>query len=220
MTRISVWKRVGGWLRRSHVPPSPGEAGGLDAEGMLMGAEPAEDEAPQRTLTLNKKDRQMAAMEDGFSRLVEVLESINDNVVQQRRQTAEQQERLAGLSDLARTMPEVIAASQQASKELSEQLRNQSLQNQQLTEVVKVLPGVTQRQVEKLAEISQQLESSAEADLRMAESFNRLDGSMTTVVDHSRAQAASCSNVTTGVSSRCSSGSADASCGFSSWCLR
>ena len=46
MTKISVWKRVGGWLRRSQETPSQAEVVRLDADGMLTDSQADQDEAP------------------------------------------------------------------------------------------------------------------------------------------------------------------------------
>ena len=81
MADISVWKRVGGWLRRSQSAPGGSEATPLDAEGLLISPSLEEVHAPEpeRTAALvrpSKKEDQLTAMEEGFGRLVDVLEAI------------------------------------------------------------------------------------------------------------------------------------------------
>lgn len=190
MGKIPLWQRVGGWLRRSHdkTHPHP-DTMDLDSEGMLIDG-PADQLHPaNNALAPNHKDRQMAAMEEGFSRLVTVLESINDNAVQQRRQGAE-------IRDLALSLPKALENQQQMVKELTEHMGRQSVWNQQLADAVGALPELTQQQLEKLGEITTELQASGQTGRQMTESFGSLDQSMTRISQDNQSQAASLTEVT------------------------
>lgn len=186
MSRVSIWKRVGGWLHGSQEPLRHGTVEHVDADGMLVDPD-LDDQATALASRPGRKDRQMQAMEEGFSRLVDVLESINDNVVLQRQQSAEMKDHLQVLSESMRALP---ATDQQAPiKELTEELRSQATRQQEVADVVSRLPDLTQIQLERLAEINRQLETSADADMRIAESFNKLDAAVQDVSGYSSEQA-------------------------------
>ncbi|MBN1844529.1 MAG: hypothetical protein JW810_02520, partial [Sedimentisphaerales bacterium] len=100
MNKIPLWKRVGGWLRRSHEPVGQGKVIHVDAEGLLVDPE-GQNQSEPTALTAQRSapaDPQLATLEEGFNRLVEVLESINENVVHQREQNSEMHKRLQELS--------------------------------------------------------------------------------------------------------------------------
>ncbi len=190
MTRIPLWKRVGGWLRRSPEPIGPGQGKVIrvDADGMLV--DPEADKNSDESTSLSKppkNDRQSPSLEEGFNRLVDVLESINDNVIQQRRHSADMTQRLEDMSQSLRALPE-STESQAAMKDLTEEIRNQTLRQQQVAESVKSLPDLSQTQVDKLAEITRQLEASGDTEIQLVESFNRVQQTMQGMESHSTAQ--------------------------------
>ena len=196
MEKISMWKRVGGWLRRSQGPVGGGKVVRVDAEGMLFEQQdmPDEEESSVLTTQLNKKHPELAALEHGFGRLVEVLESINENVEVQRSQGAQLKEQMDGLGKWLKTLPEG-GQSQAAIKELTEEIRKHALRDQQLVETVGTLPELTQAQIDKLAEITQQLEASGQADEQMAETFKCFDNTVQGVLESSKVQSASLGNM-------------------------
>ena len=199
MEKISMWKRVGGWLRRSQGPVGGGKVVRVDAEGMLVEQQqdvPDEEESSVLTMRLNKIHPELAALEQGFGRLVEVLESINENVEVQRSQGAQLKEQMDGLGKWFKALPEG-GQSQAAIKELTEEMRKHALRDQQLVETVGTLPELTQAQVDKLAEITGQLEASGQADEQMAETFKRFGNTMQGVLESSKVQSASLGNMST-----------------------
>jgi len=189
MTEISVWKRVGGWLRRSQEPVKEGKLERLDPEGLLVDSPQEHPQQHPSALVArnNKKDKQLAALEDGFARLVEVLESINDNVLRQQEQGAAMKNCLEKVSQSLQALPDAHQSSL-AVKELTDELRSQALRHQQVTEIIKKLPDLTQTQVDKLTDISRHLETSADADVQLVESFHHLDKSLQGLQDNSSDQ--------------------------------
>ena len=184
MAKMSLWKRVGGWLRRSQSSAGDGEVAPLDAEGLMI-SPPLEDApegepvpAPERSplpARLTKKENQVAAMEERFGRLVDVLESINENVSQHRRHSEEFKGHLADLSDTVRAVPDAVARQEEAAKQLNEELRSQALRQQQLVEMLQNLPELNEAQVEKLEDIRRQLSVAAEGDAQLTQSLLRFD---------------------------------------------
>ena len=190
MTKISLWKRVGGWLRRSPEPIRTGQGKVIrvDADGMLV--DPESDKNTEESTALSKppkNDQPLDSIEEGFGRLVDVLESINDNVIQQRRQSADMTQRLEEMTQSLLALPE-STESQAAIKDLTEEIRNQTLRQQQVAESIKPLPDLSQTQLDKLSEITRQLEASGDTEIQLVESFNRVQQSMQGMESHSTAQ--------------------------------
>jgi len=194
MAKKSLWKRTYDWFRRPHKPMENAQVVPLDAEGLLIEPEELPEDEQNSALATrpNKKDRQLAAMEEGFGRLVEVLELINDNVVRQGEQSTQMNSRLA---ELARSLPEVTQEQKGMIRNISEQLQNQALHSSQLVETMKNLPDLHQDQVNRLGEIKGQLETSGQTTVQMAESLHQLDSSLQGVANNSKAQSASLANI-------------------------
>jgi hypothetical protein len=178
MADISLWKRVGGWLRRSQGVPGRGDAMAVDSEGLLIAPTLDEGTDPERVATVtraNNDDGQVLSTEEGFARLVDVLESINENVSGHRRQDEEVTKYLAELADTVRSVPDAASRQEEAAKQLNEELRSQAVRQQQLVELMGNLPDLNEAQVDKLEEIRRQLSDAAEGEARMAGALGRFD---------------------------------------------
>jgi len=190
MIKVSLWKRVGGWLRRAPEPVEGGEAIQLDPEGLVVEERKGADEPVLAVTARSRKgDPQLAALEDGFGRLVQVLQSIDENAAQQRQQAGEMSGQLRALREVLAGLPG--GAEQQAAlKELAQELRGQAMRQQQVAEVVRRLPELTQSQLDKLGEIGRQLEASSETQVQAVESFNRFDRTVQGVLGQAGEQTA------------------------------
>jgi len=198
MEKVSLWKRMGGWLRHSQTSRDGLEVVHHDAEDLVV--DPVEgknkDEAPSTLSTRgNKKEVQLAALEGSFNRLVEVLESLNDNVVRQHDQNKDLIDHLAHTSDLMRALPENVEAQGRSVQNLAQEIKEHTLRNQQVVEIVKALPDLNRQQVDRLGDIAHQMEDSVESGVRMAESFNRFDGTVQGMLNNSKAQTVSLANM-------------------------
>jgi len=196
MNTISLWKRVGGWLRRSQGPIGATKVIHVDAEGMLIeNEEISQTPENQELITEPPRSSELASLEKGFGRLVDVLESINSNVEVQRNQGADLKDQMDNMGKWLKSLPDP-GLNQSAIKELTEEFQKHSLRNQQLMETVGVLPQLTQDQVEKLAEITHQLETSGQNDERLTTSFQSFDGTVKSVLQSSKQQSTSLETMT------------------------
>lgn len=194
MSKPSIWKRFGDWLSRRPGPEVDVAQANLDDDGLLV--EPSLDEtetnansvAPGNALTRNSKKNQLAAMEENFNRLVDVLESINDSVKQQREVSEELRETFGSLSGAMKNMPETLETQKNLTREVSEHMRNQVVHYQRVTEVLSNLPDINQDQLDKLDDITQQLQNSAQADTRIADSLKQVDNNIDQMTQTSQQQ--------------------------------
>jgi len=135
--KISIWRRVGDWLRRSQHPIPTDEVEYPNAENLPIGPE-IESVLPEENSSFfsraYKKEQQLAALEQGFSRLVQVLESINNNMDLQQKKTMENSQALNRLHDMLHSLPESSREHLNISHSIHDELRRQTLINQQLKE--------------------------------------------------------------------------------------
>jgi len=137
MEKLSFWRRVGDWLRRSQHPISTDEMEYPNAENLPIGPD-VEPAIPEENTSLftraYKKEQQLAALEQGFNRLVQVLESINTNVDLQQKKTLENTQALHRLHDALHSLPESSREQLNISHSIHDELRRQTLLNQQMRE--------------------------------------------------------------------------------------
>ena len=156
----------------------------LDDDGLLAVAlEPQEDfdgAGPKRTpkgpvvvspvTTLDRRES-VEKLQEGFHRLVEQLEQINDHLNQQLTQHQELMGRVKQLPQLLESLPSAIENQKHLTTQLLEQLRTTAAKDQQFTDAVNKIPAETARQTETLTLINHQLEAAADADVQLAGSF-------------------------------------------------
>ncbi len=196
MDKIPIWKRVGGWLRRSPVKMEGEQVERLDPESLLLNHEEGKEAASTLVQARPaKKEHPLTAMEEGFGRLVEVLESLNHNVVMQREQGAEISSRLMEVVELTKAVPDAIQSQTQLVRNINESIGQQSEHSRQLVELIRTLPELTRDQLDKLGYIHQQLENTADSNLKMAGAMGRVDNTIQDMMEHSRAQSMSLKNI-------------------------
>ena len=185
MGKESIWKRFGGWISGSHQHAEGTDVMRLDAQGQLVGDDTgslAETEAP---LTARQAtQQQLEAVEEGFNKLVDVLENVNESVTAQRQQGLALQESLSDLPDIMRHFPHAVKAQGEIVEKLTEELRDQNLQYEQLREAIKVLPAQTGHQVEKLTEINEKLAATGQTESRMLENLQAQSHSVANIGAH------------------------------------
>lgn len=199
MTKISVWKRMGGWFSRSQMPISDEEIVPLDAEGLIVDSTRNDCGAANgpgaAIFTRAGKKEQLVAMEDSFSRLVEVLEGLNDNVVKQREQGKELNEKLDTMLGATAAMPATLDKQAGFVKDICNELRNQSARSEQLAESVSEIPALAKTEIERLGDILQELESSTQSRHEVAGSLKTVNETMEAVSTKTGVQTSALYNV-------------------------
>jgi chromosome segregation ATPase len=195
MENVSLWKRVGGWLQRSSRPQVAGELVNLDAEGLLMDPQGHPGNDGTAVIVRGSKQQQMVAMEEGFNRLVKVMESIDENVTIQRGQGAELNSHIKALAEAMGDLPDGVQKQSQAINAMASEIKGQSLRYQQFSETIKVLPQQGKEQVDKLNAIADTLGSSLENQAVQIESFNKFDNTVQGILEGAQAQSASLANI-------------------------
>jgi hypothetical protein len=112
MSKVSIWKRMGGWFRRSQQTGTMDEVVHHDAEGIVVSPDLEKNERTLGGILTPRKARasqSLSAMEQGFGQLIGVLESLNDNVVNQQRYIARVQENLKDLPEFNRAQIEHLS---------------------------------------------------------------------------------------------------------------
>jgi len=126
-----------------------------------------------KTVTPADKTPGLERLQDGFNKLVEQLQGINNHLDQQILQHEDLINRIDKMPRLLESFPAVVENQKQIVDQLFEQLKATATKYQQFTETVEKIPAETVRQTHTLVNINHQLAAAAEADVQMTEGFNK-----------------------------------------------
>ena len=113
----------------------------------------------------------MEKLQEGFNKLIDQLEQINDHLSQQLTQHQELMGRVKQLPQLLESLPSAVENQKSLTTQLLDQLRTTAAKDQQFIEAVGKIPAETARQTDTLTLINHQLEAAADSDVQLAESF-------------------------------------------------
>jgi uncharacterized phage infection (PIP) family protein YhgE len=205
MAMKDFWSNTGNWLR-SHKP-----AGGakfkpeIDEDGLISQeeevkettemveekvepVEPENDKVLVKAVAPAEKVETLDKVQDGFRKLIEQLQDINEHLSSQ----VAQQEKLTGrmeqMPKLLESFPSVVENQRQMTEKLLEQLKAAAAKNQQFMDAIEKIPAETSKQTDALVDINHQLAAAADSDVQRAESFNKFHQSLDKLSDTSQAQ--------------------------------
>ncbi len=131
-----------------------------------------------KTVPSADKQESLEKLQQGFNRLIEQLEGINEHLNQQVAQHEALTARMEKLPTLLESFPAVVENQKQLTEQMLEQLRAAAVRQQQFIESVEKIPTETAKQTDALVDIDHQLAAAADADVQMAESFNRFNDTL------------------------------------------
>jgi uncharacterized phage infection (PIP) family protein YhgE len=184
MSKVSVWKRFGGWIGRSNATTTGVDVVSVDPERLGVGPDVVHAGGEEmKGLATNESvaDQKLAAIEDGFNRLVDIMGQVNDNLIVQRRYNEQQQQNVEPLAELMRRFPTVVKNQGELVDKLTDQLAEQSQHHEDLADTIKTLPEQAQAQVEQLGDITRKLESSGQTESQMLENLQAQSASLANV---------------------------------------
>ncbi|MBN1795073.1 MAG: hypothetical protein JW804_00210 [Sedimentisphaerales bacterium] len=114
-------------------------------------------------------------LREGFDKLVDRLQGINEHLNRQAEQHEALMERIKQLPGLLESFPAMVENQKQITEQLLEQLRSSAAKNEQFIDAVDKIPSETAKQTDALANIDHQLAAAADIDVQMAESFNNFN---------------------------------------------
>ncbi len=123
-------------------------------------------------------DQSLISEEGSSGPQSEAVESESNRVLVKPVASTDKQEPLEKLPKLLESFPAVEENQKQLTEQMLEQLRVTAVRQQQFIESVEKIPTETAKQTNALADIDHQLAAAADADVQMAESFNRFNDTL------------------------------------------
>ncbi len=192
MALKEFWSQTGRWMR-SHNPlvpvahrPEIGDDGlisqnedppELAVDGSTR-TEASGNEITVRAVPQVDRHESLEKLQQGFDKLVEQLQGINEHLSRQVSQHDDLMGRIEQLPQLLESFPSVVGDQKRITEQLLEQLKNAAAKNEQFNDAVEKIPTETAKQTDALVNIDHQLGAAADVDVQRTESFNNFNGSL------------------------------------------
>jgi len=181
-----LWAKTNNWLRAHKLSWASDYQPQVDEQGLINqeaeSAEPAvDDKAAQSSPVVVKtvqpvdKRESLERLQEGFNKLIEQLQGINEHLNHQVAQHADLMGRIDQLPKLLESFPAVVENQKQIIEQLIEQLKASVTKDEQFIDVVQKIPTETAKQTDALVDINHQLAAAADTDVQMAESINKFN---------------------------------------------
>jgi soluble cytochrome b562 len=186
MTLKDFWSKASSWLE-ARKPSRPTDyQPEIDDEGLISQvAESTGPAADDRTSESNQvlvktvqpmdKTQSLEKLQEGFDKLVEQLEGINNHLNRQTAHNEELMSRIEQLPKLLESFPAVVENQRQLTEQLLEQLKATAMMEQEFIGTIEKIPTETAKQTDALTDINHQLAAAADVDVQMTEGLNKFN---------------------------------------------
>lgn len=186
MTIKELWAKTNDWLKSHKISTVATSQPQVDDEGLITqetdSAEAAvgegrreSDQIVLKTAQPVSKAQSLEKLQEGFNKLIDKLQAINEHLGRQATLNEELMSRVEQLPQLLEGFPTLLENQKQLTEQLLEQLKAAAAKNQQFVDAVERIPSETAKQTDSLVDIDHQLAAAADTDVQMAESFNKFN---------------------------------------------
>ncbi len=171
MTLKNIWSKTSDWLRsKKGVTLRQPDAA---PEGLISeaGNGPLAGEVTVTSVHTNDKAQSLEQLQEGFNRLIDQLQAVNEHLGRQADRQQRLMERLEKLPATIDSFPRMVESQKQLTEQMLEQLKVNSLRSRQFLETMEKIPAEAARQTDALASIDNQLAAAASVNAQMSETF-------------------------------------------------
>jgi len=188
MALKDIWDQTSNWLykhklyRPLHHQPELDEEGLISQSNDVTSQQEKSPETEQNSEVIVKAVPQTAPgrpsaetiekLQQGFDKLIQRLEGINEHLDRQANQHEELMNRIQQLPELLESFPAIVENQKQITEELLGQLKGSTAKNERFVDAVEQIPTQTAKQTDALVNIDHQLAAAADIDVQMSQSFN------------------------------------------------
>ncbi len=183
--------KIKNWLQKNSLLTPAGYPPRINDEGLISPGivEPvgssAEEQAVQNSQVMVKpvqgggKPESLEKLQVGFDKLIDNLQDIREHLNQQLVQREMLINQINKLPELLESLPAIVKNQEKLTEQLLEQVKTSIAKEQQFIDAVEKIPVETGRQTDALVNINHQLAAAADADVQMAECFNKFNETVT-----------------------------------------
>ena len=192
MTLKEFWAGTGRWLRAHKPSIGASNQPEINDDGLISrnddsaeqagdGAVPAGAEGNNvvvRAVPPVERQESLQKLQEGFDKLVDQLQGINEHLSRQATQHEDLMGRIEQLPDMLESFPAVVENQKRITEQLLEQLKASAAKNEQFNDAVEKIPTETAKQTDALVNIDHQLSAAADIDVQMTEGLNNFNESL------------------------------------------
>jgi hypothetical protein len=194
MALKNIWDETTNWLRNHKLVRPLHTQPELDEEGLIHENTEQTSQTGQSqsneviVKAVPQSDKQtglgrvpaetLEKMQEGFDKLIERLQGINEHLDKQATQHEELMNRIQQFPKLLESFPAIVENQKAITEQLIEQLKSSSLKNDQFIDAVEQIPAQTAKQTDALINIDHQLAAAADIDVQMSQSVNNFNRSL------------------------------------------
>ena len=192
MTLKEFWAGTGRWLRVHKPSIGAGNQPEINDDGLISQnddfaeqagdvAVPAGDRGNNvvvRTVPPAERQESLQKLQEGFDKLVDQLQGINEHLSRQAIQHEDLMGRIEQFPEMLESFPAVVENQKKLTEQLLEQLKGTAAKNEQFIDAVEKIPTETAKQTDALVNIDHQLSAAADIDVQMTEGLNNFNESL------------------------------------------
>ena len=193
MALKNIWSQTSNWLRKKKLISPLHAHPELDEDGLIRqdtdegnGSQTGQSQNDHVVVkTLSQDDKQISLgriqpdtlekLQEGFDKLIERLNGINEHLEQQATQQEELMGRIQQLPKILESFPGMVENQKKITEQLLDQLKSTSAKNEQFVDAVEQIPIQTAKQTDALVNIDHQLAAAADIDVQMSQSLNNFN---------------------------------------------
>ena len=192
MTLKEFWAGTGRWLRAHKPSLSAAHQPEINDDGLISRNDDSteqvgDDSVPAGTQGNNvvvravppaERQESLQKLQEGFDKLVDQLQGINEHLSRQASQHEDLMGRIEQLPEMLESFPAVVENQKRITEQLLEQLKASAAKNEQFIDAVEKIPNETAKQTDALVNVNNQLSAAADIDVQMTESLNNFNESL------------------------------------------
>lgn len=199
MSSVSIWTRLGNWLRLSQgndpdTPARPASKRAVaSAQDLTVDNEPVPATQPSEEAGAlsprgrwQRREQVLQRLQQGYDEVVELLTSVRQHLDSHDERARQINESLGRLTETVSELPAANERHGEALREMSQKLQDQSEQQTRLSEVVSEWPESVRRQAEKIEEVREEVRGSREAQSEVTSTIESLDAGISGLADVTR----------------------------------
>ena len=193
MAQKNIWSQTKNWLRKHKLISPLHTQPELDDDGLIRqddseenGSQAGKSQDSEVVVkAVSKDDKQIALgriqaetlekLQEGFDKLIDRLQGINDHLEQQATQHEELMNRIQQMPRMLESFPATLENQKKIIEQLTEQLKGNFAKNEQFVDAVEQIPTETAKQTDALVNIDHQLAAAADIDVQMSQSLNNFN---------------------------------------------
>lgn len=191
MQTMNFFSRVGAWFKSGRAGKNDDvDLADVDDDGLLQPTPGSDDKSTVGTLLSRGQERtqSLQRLEDGYQRLSELVESIQQHLQNQDRRTRQIAEALATLADPITQLPENMRKQHEQLHAIAEQLEAANARSAMIESSITELPKIADAQRETLVTVRDEIAATRKTQDRVADcmdGFRDVVGSLTRASDAS-----------------------------------